>query len=409
MNKGGQKGGQMARPIHKLTAAEVKALPTGTKRNDGGGLWVHKRKDGSSQWFLRYTLHGRRREMGLGSTVNVELKKARELARHWKQIALQGEDPIKVRNKERRLASLLAPNLRSIVYDTFEAQKNGLKDGGKAGRWLSPLELHVLPKLGTIPVTEIDQNDVRDALTQIWHTKSATAKKALNRLGICMRHAAAMGLEVDLQATTNASALLGTQLHKPKHIPAMPWRDAPEFYASLSKGSVTELALRFLMLTAVRSRPLRFMRYDQVNGSEWVIPAELMKGQVGATQDFAVPLSTAALSTLELVRPFERDGYVFPSARRGVLSDATMARYMERANLVFRPHGFRSSIRDWLAETTNVPHEVAETILGHRVGSQVERAYRRTDFFEQRMKIMEEWGSFLMGSGSNLPSEIYYG
>lgn len=109
-----------------------------------------------------------------------------------------------------------------------------------------------------MPVVDIDQTDIRDVLAPIWHSKAETARKALNRLAICLKHAAALGLSVDLQATDKARALLGKQRHKPENIPAMPWRDVPIFYASLSDGTVTHLALRLLILTGVRSAPLRF-------------------------------------------------------------------------------------------------------------------------------------------------------
>lgn len=142
---------------------------------------------------------------------------------------------------------------------------------------------------------------------------------------------------------------MGSQGHKSTHIPALPWLDVPAFYRSLDDGTVTHLDLRLLILTAVRSGSLRFMRYEHLDGDVWTIPARLMKGRVGTTTDFRVPLSQAALETLNSVRPFERDGFVFPSVRKGVISDATMSRLMERRQMAARPHGFRSSFRDWVA------------------------------------------------------------
>ena len=140
------------------------------------------------------------------------------------------------------------------------------------------------------------------------------------------------------------------------------------------------LALRLLILTGVRSGPLRFLRLDQIEGDVWTIPGENMKGRVDATPDYRVPLSTEALATIEQAKPLAREGFLFPSVRKGVISDATMARLMERRQMEARPHGFRSSLRDWIAEATEAPHEIAETCLGHVVGGSVERAYRRTDY-----------------------------
>ena len=291
--------------------------------------------------------------------------------------------------------------LRDIALDAFESRKAELKGDAKAGRWLSPLELHVLPKLGKMPVSQIDQRDIRDILAPIWHTKASTAQKALDRLRICIRHAAALGLDVDMQATDKARALLGKQRHTVQNIPALHWHDVPSFYQSLDGGSVSERALRLLILTAVRSAPLRHLHLDQIDGDIWTIPAVAMKGRVGATSDFRVPLSQEAQRVIAEATPFARDGFLFPGVRKGVISDMTMSNFMKRRGMVERPHGFRSSFRDWVAEATNTPHDVAETALGHVVGGAVERSYLRTDFLDQRRALMERWGSKLQTSASS--------
>lgn len=140
----------MARPIRKLSAAAVKAAGPG-KHNDGAGLWLHKRQDDGGQWFLRITVHGCRREMGLGSIADVSLKEAREHAEQWRAFARKGLDPIKEREKQRREAERNLHCLADVALDAFESRKAELKGDGKAGRWFSPLELHVLPKLGRSP------------------------------------------------------------------------------------------------------------------------------------------------------------------------------------------------------------------------------------------------------------------
>ena len=376
------------RALNKLTAAQVKSAAPG-KYSDGGGLWLHRRPDGGAQWFLRVTVHGRRREMGLGSLQYVSLKEARETADKWRAIARQGLDPIKEREKERRLAAKADHTLAAVTNEAFEARKAQLKGDGKAGRWLSPLELHVLPKIGRVPIEEIDQRDIKNTLAPIWHTKADTARKAMNRLGIVIKHAAAMGLDVDLQATEKAKALLGKSRHKPKHVPAMRWEDVPGFYATLDEGSITHLALRLLILTAARSSEIRFINLSEIEDDVWTIPADRMK----TGKEHRIPLSTEALAVIAQATPFERDGFLFPNVRKGVISDATMSRYMERQGLEARPHGFRSSFRTWCAEATDTPREVAETALAHVVGGSVERAYRRTDYLEQRHAVMESWAA----------------
>lgn len=388
----------MGRARNKLSAVTVKNASAG-KYSDGAGLWLFKRDDGGSQWVLRYTIHGRRREMGLGAAGDVSLKEARDVADRWRGVLRSGKDPIKEREREKREATRELRLLKEIAADAFEARKAELKGDGVAGRWFTPLELHVLPKLGKVPVADLDQTDIRDTLAPIWHTKAETARKALNRLAIVMRHAAALGLDVDLQATDKARAVLGKQRHKAENIPAMPWADVPAFYKTLADGTVTHLALRLLILTGVRSRPLRFIREDQIDGDVWTIPAEMMKGRRDATEDFRVPLSSEALRVVAEARRHARGGFLFPNVHKGVISDMTMSMLMARAKLDYRPHGFRSSLRDWIAETTKTPHEVAETVLGHIVGGSTERAYRRTDFLKYRRALMERWARQVTGKG----------
>lgn len=385
----------MNHALNKLTASQARAAAPG-KYADGGGLYLYKRRDGGAQWVFRYTLHGRRHEMGLGRFPDVSLKEAREAADPWRAKVRAGKDPIKSREKERADAARNMNLLRDIALDAFESRKAELKGDGKAGRWFTPLELHALPKLGRMPVSEIDQRDIRDTLAPIWHDKADTARKAMNRLSICLRHAAALGLDVDLQATDKARALLGKQRHTVRNVPAMPWQDVPAFYQSLTGGTLSELALRLLILTAVRSHPLRHIRVDQIDGDIWTIPAEAMKGRKGATSDFRVPLSGEALAVIDEARKFARDGFLFPGLRKGVISDMTMTAFLNRRGIEARPHGFRSSFRDWTAEATNAPREVAETCLGHVTGGAVERAYRRTDFLEQRRALMERWASIIV-------------
>lgn len=335
--------------------------------------------------------------MGLGAYPVVSLKSAREDAEKWRGVVRQNIDPINERERQKREAARNLHLLEDIAKSAFESRKAELKGDGENGRWFSPLDLHVLPKLGKVPVSEIHQNDIRDTLAPIWHSKASTAEKALSRLAICMRHAAALGLDVDLQATEKARALLGKQRHTVKHIPAMPWQEVPAFYASLTDGSVTHLAMRLLILTGVRSRPLRFIHDDQIDGDVWTVPGEAMKGGEGKTSDFRVPLSTEAITVVEEARRHARGGFLFPSIREGVISDMTMAAFMERAGMEYRPHGFRSSLRDWIAETTTTPHDIAETVLAHTVGGKVERSYRRTDFLEQRRVLMENWAQHVTG------------
>ena len=385
--------------LHRLNSAFIKSAPHG-KHSDGQGLWLIKRSDGGAQWMLRISLGGKRREMGLGSANDVSLKEARELASEYRKLAKQGIDPINFRLTEKRALLKPGKSLAEIATAAYEAKKAELKNDGINARWFSPLQLHVLPKLGKISVEDITQQDIAEALQPIWHQKAATAKKAIGRLNIVLTYAAAAGYDVDLNAIAKAKALLGKNRHQTQNIPALDWRQVPDFYASLKEPTIIQLALKLLILTGVRSYAIRYAHVDQFDGDTWIVPAANMKGQITQTTDFHVPLSSEAQIVISTAMHFAREGFLFPGIRSGVISDASLARLMQRRGMTERPHGFRSSLRTWLAETTNASEQVAETILAHKVGTKTIRAYRRTDHFEERSVLMERWARHVTGEAN---------
>jgi len=381
------------RALNKLAANAVAKLPEG-KHEDGGGLRLVKTAGGGF-WVYRFTLHGRRREMGLGPIEAVTLKAAREEAAKARRLVAKGIDPIAQRDRERDAATNHA--FEAVARAAFEARKAQLKNDGAPARWFGPLENHVLPKLGRVPIAQITQRDIADCLRPIWHSKAPTAGKALDRVGIALKHAAAMGLDVDLNAATKARALLGAQRHEVKHHPAMQWAEVPEFYATLGE-TVASLALRLTILTGARSGSIRNMRLQDIDfeSKVWTVPAEYMK----AGREWRCPLSTEALRVIRLATQFERGGYLFAGTTGRPISDMTMGAVLRRAGREERPHGFRTSLRVWLAECTDAPHEVAEACLAHDSDSTVVRAYRRTDFLEQRAALLQRWADHVTGKGA---------
>ena len=167
------------REMHKLAANAVATLSAG-KHGDGAGLELVKTGDSAGYWVLRFSLHGRRREMGLGPIPTVTLKAARTAAAKARQLIAMGIDPIAAREKEREAASM--HTFEAIARAALEAKKAKLNDGGVAGRWLSPLEVHVFPRIGRVPIAQLTQSDIETVLKPIWHSKSATAQKALDRI-----------------------------------------------------------------------------------------------------------------------------------------------------------------------------------------------------------------------------------
>jgi integrase len=381
---------------HRLNSAFIKTAPAG-KHCDGGGLWLIKRNDGGSQWTFRYQFDGRRKEIGLGGLLKVGLKDARTQADHYRALVLSKNDPLREKAKMEQESYKIHTTVTEIAHAAFEARKAELKGDGKNGRWFSPLELHVLPKIGHIRIEDLTQRDVAAAVKPIWDSKAETAKKGLDRLNIVIKYAAALGLDADIGVVEKAKLLLGKSRHERQHIPYMLWSDVPAFYRSLSEPTITHLALRLLILTGSRSKPIRFARLEHFVTGDWIIPADLNKGKKGETSDFAIPLSLEAQNVLEQTIPFQKNGFLFPSSTKNeVISDATMSRYMERLGLAARPHGFRSSIRTWLSEQTEAPFHISETIIGHKVRTDTQLSYDRTDFIEQRKPYMQGWADFLM-------------
>ena len=172
----------------------------------------------------------------------------------------------------------------------------------------------------------------------------------------------------------------------------MPWKEVPAFYHSLKGGGLASQALQFLILTLARTSEIRKAEWKEIDGNIWTIPSEKMK----TGKEHRVPLTDEAIALLERIKPHSKNGLLFPSQRGKPMSDAAMSAFMKRRNMPYRPHGFRSSFRDWVAEATDTPREVAEMCLAHTVGSKVELSYRRTDYLEKRKALMEKWNEHII-------------
>lgn len=371
--------------VNALREMTARNLPAG-KHADGQGLWLVKSAKDRGKWVLRYVLNGARREMGLGRWPDVTIGEARDRAEAARRLARDALDPIAERLRAKRRTAPLT--VKEAVEGCFEARKAELKGDGEAGRWMSPLSVHIVPKLGRLPVVDLDQHAIKSALEPIWHTKPEAAAKALNRLNLTLKHAAALGLEVDLQATMKARALLGKQRHTTTHIPSMPYEEAPAFYQWLkTREEVSARALRFLMLTLGRTSEVRLAVKDEVAKDVWVIPAERTK----TNREHRVPLVKDA----RLIAEKAEGPYLFPAYRAQPLSDMAMSKFMRDHKYEARPHGFRATFRTWAEEQTDASFELKEACLGHAVDQGVVPAYQRSDRLAKRRALMEEWAAFL--------------
>ncbi len=360
------------------------------KHADGQGLWLIKRDKALGKWMLRLAVGGKRREMGLGRWPDVSIAEARSRSEKARKQLRDGVDPIFDRQRAKRSVKRLT--LAEAITGCFEAKKAELKRDGDAGRWMSPLKVHIIKKLGSHPVEEIDQHALIEALQPIWHDKAEVARKALNRVHLTLKHAAALGLNVDLQATMKARALLGKQRHTVEHIPALPYKEAPAFYQWLkTQSGVSALALRFLMLTVARTSEVRLATFDEIKGDVWYLAPERTK----TGREHRVPLTDETLAVVSAARDLSDNDFLFPSFKGKPLSDAAMALLMKREGYSARPHGFRSTFRTWAEEQTDAPFEVKEAVLGHHVDAGVVGAYQRSDRLAKRLELLAKWANLL--------------
>jgi len=285
------------------------------------------------------------------------------------------------------------------------------KSAKHAKQWLSTLEAHVFARLGALPVDQIDGPMVRDVLSEIWLTIPETARRVRQRIGTVLDFAHAKGWRDAEAPLRSISRGLPPQPKIKEHLAAMAWQDIPAFIANmddvLQAGETVQLAIEFLILTAARSGEVRGATWAEfdLEAKAWTIPAGRMK----AGRKHRVPLSERAIEIHERMNTFRRiddpDAFVFEGKRAGrPLSDMTLTMPIRRAKLPITVHGFRSTFRDWCAEETSIPREIAEACLAHTVRNAVEAAYARTDHFDKRSILMQSWADYCVGviSGANV-------
>lgn len=342
--------------------------------------------------MLRATVNGRRRDIGLGAIGLVSLKKARDSAFELRRDIQRGIDPI----AERKRKQIEVLTFEAATAKVHEEQKAGWKNGKHQNQWITTLEKYAYPLLGDRLVNDIEGPLIRETLLPIWLDKPETARRVKQRIGIVLDWAYANGMRPTEAPMRSISRALPRQPKQDEHFAAMPYEHIPKFIGHLHRRtSAARLALELLILTAARSGEIRGAKWMEIDldTKVWTIPAERMK--VG--KEHIVPLTDAAINVLERVRPYyaECSDLIFPG--RNVMrpmSDMTLIKILRYAKLPFTVHGFRSSFRDWAAEQTCFPGEVAEAALAHSVANKVEAAYRRTNYLDKRREMMREWADF---------------
>lgn len=375
------------------------------------GLALQVTGGGAKSWILRVPIGGKRREMGLGPYPEVTLAKAREKAREARELIRSGVDPIQ---RQREAASALrAEAAAALTFDDcaasyIKAHEAGWRNVKHAQQWRNTLNTYASPVFGSLLVRDVALPHVMAALEPIWTTKNETASRLRSRIELVLDWATARGMRDGLNPARwrgHLDKLLPkpSKVKKPEHHAALPVGKVGAFMVELRKvEGMGARALEFTILSAARSGEVRGAKWSEIDlrAKVWTIPAERMK----AGKEHRVPLSAQALALLKALPRIDAAELVFPSPKGAALSDMTLTAVTRRLKVNAVPHGFRSTFRDWVAERTHYPREVAEMALAHTIGDKVEAAYRRGDLFEKRRHLMTEWADFL--SRKDQPAEV---
>ena len=384
----------------RLTGAKAKSLSKPGRHGDGDTLYLCVKASGAKSWIQRITIDGRRHDIGLGAFPVVSLAKARERAFANRVAIADGRNPLAEKIKAR------IPTFREAAEKTIEANRPRWRNPRTDQNWTAALERHAFPILGNMRVDHIGREDVLRVLTPLWTSKPEQARKLRRRIRATLAWCQAHGhIEHNIAGEAIDGALPAQPAVK-EHLRALPYRDVAEALATVDSSrssSTAKLCLWFTILTAARSGETRGAAWAEIDleAHEWRIPANRMKSGV----EHRVPLSDASTAVLQRALPLRNHSdLIFPSpARRGrPLSDMALTKVLRDSGLADRAtvHGFRSSFLDWCAETGK-PRELAEAALAHVVAG-VEGAYFRSDLFERRRRLMEDWARYLNGEGATV-------
>ncbi|WP_138923645.1 tyrosine-type recombinase/integrase [Sulfitobacter sp. BSw21498] len=381
----------------KLTKKLVENLGAG-RHGDGNGLYLVVDPSGARRWIVRVVVKGQknkkgaplRTDFGLGGADIVPLNQARERALEYRRMAKQGLNP---RFHARQEVPTFEEVAQQVHIDRIPTWKNA-KHGQQ---WINTLRDYAFPKIGRMPIDSVDQPEVMMCLAPIWTEKHETAKRLAQRVKTVLDVARSKGFrtgENPVTAIKDAGALPRVKA-KVKHHKAMRWQDVPKFYAGLqTRKAMAAKALMFTCLTGSRTGEVLGLRWEEIDfeAQLWTCPADRMK----TGEAHRVPLTDEMLSIIEPLKELRSD-FVFEGQKRHKqLSNMSMLMLLRRMDVEgVTVHGFRSTFRDWASEVANVPREVAEKSLAHSVGSDVERAYARSDLLDKRRALMRDWSQFV--------------
>jgi len=393
----------MGRKAAGLNALKVKTVKTPGMYADGDGLYLQVAPTGAKTWIYRFQLRGRRRDMGLGSAKIYPLAEARQKAAEARRLVADRLDPIEQRVAQAAVAAALAA--KAMTFEEcarryIAAHRAGWRSPKSLAAWEGTLAAYVHPVIGSLPVQAIDTGLVTKILEPLWSGKSETASRVRGRIEAILDYATVQGWRhgdnpARWRGHLDKALPAKSKIRPVEHLAALPYAKLPAFMTELrQQQGVGARALELAILTAARSGAVIGARWEEFDfdARSWTIPATRMK----AGREHLVPLPGPAIVVLDQMAAIRQGGFVFAGERSArPISNMAMSmtlRRMKRGDLTV--HGFRSTFRDWAAEQTNFPAEVAEMALAHAVGDKVEAAYRRGNLFEKRRQLAEAWAGF---------------
>ena len=388
----------------KLTAIGVKRLVQPGRYGDGDGLWLQVRDADHRSWLFRYTRHGRARAMGLGTVDDVTLAQARLAAQAARDALRAGVDPLERRQAAARAAREAASSVmtfRAVADLLLDAKRDGWRNPKHGAQWVTSLTA-ASDLFGSRPIASIETGDVLRLVAPIWKTTPESASRLRGGVEAVLDYATARGWrhgENPARWKGHLANLLAARaaVQRVEHHAALPWQQIGAFMAALrSETGTGARALAWTILTAARTGETIGTRLSEIDrvGRVWTVPADRMK----AGREHTVPLSDAALALLDdlTFEGQQPSDFLFAGSKPGVaISNMTMAMVLKRMGReAITVHGFRSTFRDWCAEATNYPREIAEASLAHTLRDKVEAAYQRGAMLEKRRKVMQAWSDY---------------
>jgi integrase len=383
----------MGREIDKLSHFTIANAKKWGTYSDGAGLYLQVSKWGTKSWVFRYMLHGERHQMGLGSLHTVSLVEARARARQYRQIILDGKDPLELKREAIVAKKLAKARMKTFAecadeYIKAKVTDTAMRNDKHRKQWRESLEQYAFPAIGDLPVASIDTPLVLKVLQPIWDRIPETASRLRGRIERILAFATVR----EYRRGDNPARWRGhlkemfAERSKQQHLAALPFDQLPAFMAELrNTDTVAARALEFTILTAARRGEVINAVWSEIDldAKAWTVPAERMK----AGEEHVVPLSDRAVEILKSAPGSE--GRIF-----AISSTAMWSLTKAMAGREYTVHGFRSTFRDWAGDRTAYPHDVIEFALAHGIPDKASAAYRRYRALDKRRRLMADWARY---------------